>query len=204
MAKKLDRDVGLRDDGLRFMFSFHKSFGAICGGVAFQFDDNYALSLCLSVSSVFIANKLLLYRYISRIGLLTTMRDSLNFGPNILLHYINPHISYIFHCIIAGSREIRDTASSEVLSAPTSPGENNQIGTQIGRNPLRGSKRNSPHYPHPNPKTATETTNQNKTKQTAFCAWYYYLVFRIYCDLDSIIYRPVDSNNWRGVDDCGI
>lgn len=44
---------------------------------------------------------------------------------------------------LAGSREIRDSASSEVLSAPTSPGENNQIGTHIGRNPLRGSKRKS-------------------------------------------------------------
>lgn len=38
------------------------------------------------------------------------------------------------------SRGSRDSSSIEVLSAPTSPSEHNQTNSQIGRNPLRGSK----------------------------------------------------------------
>lgn len=49
--------------------------------------------------------------------------------------------------IFAGSRESRgsrESASIEVLSAPSSPSEQNQTNSsQIGRNPLRGSKCNN-------------------------------------------------------------
>ncbi|XP_037040944.1 F-BAR domain only protein 2 isoform X11 [Bradysia coprophila] len=38
------------------------------------------------------------------------------------------------------SRGSRDSSSIEVLSAPTSPSDHNQTNSQIGRNPLRGSK----------------------------------------------------------------
>lgn len=41
------------------------------------------------------------------------------------------------------SRGSRDSSSIEVLSAPSSPSEQNQTSnSQIGRNPLRGSKCN--------------------------------------------------------------
>lgn len=56
----------------------------------------------------------------------------------------------IYTCVsvynVAGSRESRgsrDSASIEVLSAPTSPSDN-QNSSHIGRNPLRGSKCNLP------------------------------------------------------------